>query len=57
MISDKGEEMQTERTFNNSMGMLFGPVSLPTFKRFIVSKISYGAVGEMKDILRSYISR
>ena len=51
MISDRDEEIQTERIFNSLMGILFGPVDLPTFKRFIISEISYGAVGEMKNVL------
>ena len=52
MISDKGEDMYRERTFNNLMGMLFRPVDLPVFKRFIMSEISYGAVGK---VILSYL--
>ena len=57
MISDKGEDMYRERTFNNLMGMLFGPVDLPVFKRFIMSEISYGAVGKMENVFGLFLSR
>ncbi len=57
MISNKGEEIQAERIFNNLMGILLGPVDLPTFKRFIISETAYGAVGEMKNVLGLFLSR
>ncbi len=57
MISDKGGEIQPERAFSNLMGIIFGPVDLPTFKRFIISETSYGALGEMKNVFGLFLSR
>ena len=51
MIWDSGEEICGDRIFNNFMGILLGPKDLPVLSTFMISTISRGAVGVIKNEL------